>query len=134
MGCRGDFQITDILDVSIYSPSNSADWSSLESELDKLSDDLGEFRDSTTSEESADEFEARLVGFSSLFDVPGGSSQLFGVYEPHSLCGYQQIDPFLTVSLYDFLAEGEGGVIYIDGPNDFSWWCHHLSHQYRGHR
>ncbi|SVE49878.1 uncharacterized protein METZ01_LOCUS502732, partial [marine metagenome] len=82
--------------------------------------DLWEFRNSTTSEESPDESETRAVGFSSLFGVHGGSSQLFGVYEPQQESDYQQGDPFLSVDLNDFGVYG--GVIYFDGPNDFSWY------------
>jgi len=96
---KGIFQIdTADLDSIFY---GSVDSSDLERELDKLDDDLREFRVSTT-------------------DVPGGSPQLFGVYEPHQEIAHQQGDPFLSVDLNDFGVYG--GVIYIDGPNDFTWY------------
>lgn len=118
---KGIFEINtiDLYDLP-FSSSESVDSSDLEDEVDKLSNDLDKFRDSTTSEESADEYRARAVGFSSLFGVPGGSSQLFGVYEPQQEIAHQQGDPFLSVDLNDFGVYG--GVIYFDGPNDFSWY------------
>jgi hypothetical protein len=101
---KGDFQIN----FDGFDYSAPGDSSSLKDELNKLSEDLDKFRSSAYGD------------FSHGF--PGCDSQLFGAYEPRQFSDHEQGDPFLTVDTDDFLEEGGGGVIYFDGPNEFSWY------------
>ena len=111
--------------VSELQDSDSADANRVGAELDKLSKDLYKFFNSTTSEESYDEFRDRGVGFSSLFGIIGGGSELFGFWEPIQLTADEQAVggsmPFLNVSTDNFLNDG-AGAIYIYGPNEFDWY------------
>ena len=102
---KGDFQINfdGLFNYSAPSESNS-----LRHELDKLEEDVDKFRSSAYGD------------FSHAF--PGRPSQLFGTYEPRQFSDHEQGDPFFTVDTDDFLKEGGGGVIYLDGPNEFSWY------------
>ena len=86
-------------------------------EINQLHDDLLKF-----IEQTEPEFRVSNLG------VPGGGSQLFGVVEGMNqiTADEQAVDgsmPFLNENLpFDSWVTGDG-VIYIHGPNEFSWYC-----------
>ena len=86
-------------------------------EINQLHDDLLKFIEQT-------EPEFRVSNLA----LPGGESQLFGVVERMNqiTADEQAVDgsmPFFNVDLpFDSWVTGDG-VIYIHGPNEFSWYC-----------
>jgi hypothetical protein len=115
---KGDFQIEDFCHGKLwdlaeaFKDSDSSGAIRLVAEINQLHDDLHKFIEQTEPEFRV--FNRR----SQLFGVVGGMNQITA-YE-------QAVDgsmPFLNVDLpFDSWVTGDG-VIYIHGPNEFSWYC-----------
>jgi hypothetical protein len=110
--CRGQLWIL----AEAFKDSDSSNAIRLGAEINQLHDDLLKFIEQT-------EPEFRVSNLA----LPGGESQLFGVVgDMNQITSWEQaVDgsmPFLNVVLPFNFSAGEG-VIYIHGPNEFSWYC-----------